>query len=53
MRVRMNFEMRAQALALLDGLDDEKIPSAVEFLRRLSEETPPQNGLEELLEDRA
>jgi hypothetical protein len=49
----MSFEMRAQALALLDGLDDEKIPSALEFLRRLSEETPVHNGLEELLEERA
>jgi len=49
----MNFEMRAQALALLDGLEDDKIPRALDFLRRLTDETSADKGLEELLEERA
>ena len=49
----MNFEMRAQALALLDGLEDDKIPRALEYLRRLADEPSADRGLEALLEERA
>jgi hypothetical protein len=49
----MELAMRAQALALLDGLEDDKIPRAVELLRLLSEETLPGRDLEDLLEERA
>jgi hypothetical protein len=49
----MSFEMRARALALLDGLEDDKIPQALEYLRGLAEETSQDRGLEDLLEERA
>ena len=51
--IRMELAMRAQALALLDGLEDEKIPRALEFLQLLTQEARPGGDLEDLLEERA
>ena len=52
-KIRVELAMRAQALALLDGLEDDKIPRALEFLRLLTDEAPPGVDLEDLLEERA
>jgi len=52
-KVRMELATPAQALALLDGLEDEKIPRALEYLRLLSGESRHGEGLEDLLEEPA
>jgi len=49
----MELATPAQALALLDGLEDEKIPRALEYLRLLSGESRHGEGLEDLLEEPA
>lgn len=54
-RSLVHFEMRAQALALLDALEDEKIPDALEYLKVLTNEParPSAAGIEALLEESA